>query len=134
MRTLKAFGIKDFRVMRMVFAFALVFAMLFSAVEVANPGLFGVVEAHAGERNETPDINVQTITVDENTSDKLMNGIIGWILDLVRYVGIGILIWGVVEIVLSFTQDMPDKKIKGITLAFSGVMCIALKSVLNSIL
>ena len=133
MRTLKAFGIKDFRVMRTVFAFALMFAIMFSTVEVANTGLFGVVEAHASS-TETPDINVSTITVDENTSDKLMNGIIGWILDLVRYIGIGILIWGFVEVVLSFTQDMPDKKIKGITLAFSGVMCIVLKSILNGIL
>lgn len=75
-----------------------------------------------------------TITVDDTTtSDGLMGGIVGMLLTIVRYVGIGILVWGIVEIVLSVTQDMPDKKIKGIMLAFSGALCIALKTVLVSL-
>ena len=71
-----------------------------------------------------------TIKTDEVNTDNLMAQIITWMLKIVQYVGIGILVWGVVEIVLSFTQDMPDKKIKGITLAFAGAVCIGLRAVL----
>ncbi len=70
---------------------------------------------------------------DTTSTDNLMGTIIAWMLKLVQYIGIGILVWGVIEIVLSFTQDMPDKKIKGITLAFSGAVCIGLKAVLGTL-
>ena len=63
----------------------------------------------------------------------LMGNIIGIILTLMRYVGVALLVYGVVEIVMSFMQNQPEAKTKGIIMALCGVVMIALKSVLQAI-
>ena len=67
------------------------------------------------------------------SADTLMGNIIGIILTITRYVGVAIVIFGVYEIVMSFTQDMPEKKVKGITLALAGIVMIGLKSLIQAI-
>lgn len=73
-----------------------------------------------------------TVTVDSNaTMDSVMGNVIGFILQLSKWVGIGLLIYGVYEIVMSFMQNQPEAKTKGIIMAFAGVILIALKSALS---
>lgn len=73
------------------------------------------------------------VSIDESSmkADTLMGNVIGIILTITRWVGVAILIFGVYEIVMSFTQDMPEKKVKGITLALAGVVMVALKSLIS---
>lgn len=75
-------------------------------------------------------VTFNTSTLDNAKADTLMSNIIGILLTITRWVGVAIVVFGVYEIVMSFTQDMPEKKVKGITLALAGVIMIALKSLL----
>lgn len=73
-----------------------------------------------------------SVTVDDNaTMDNVMGNVIGFLLTMTRWVGIALLIYGVYEIVMSFMQNQPEAKTKGIIMAFAGVVLIALKSALS---
>lgn len=71
-----------------------------------------------------------TITASGTNASDLMGSIIGILLTITRFVGVALVIYGIYEIVMSFTQQQPEAKTKGIILALSGVAMIALKSIL----
>lgn len=72
-----------------------------------------------------------SVTVNDNaTMDSVMGNVIGFLLTMTRWVGVALLIYGVYEIVMSFMQNQPEAKTKGIIMAFAGVVLIALKSAL----
>ena len=75
-------------------------------------------------------VNFNTNSLNSADATGLMSNIIGILLTITRWVGVAIGVFGVYEIVMSFTQDMPEKKVKGITLALAGVVMIASKSLL----
>lgn len=62
-----------------------------------------------------------------------MEKIFGVILTVMRFIGIGMVIWGIYSIVMSVTQERPEEKVKGIALALSGVVMIGLKSLLQAV-
>lgn len=62
----------------------------------------------------------------------LMGKIIGILLTITRYVGVALVIYGVYEVVMSFMQNQPEAKTKGIVMALAGVAMIALKSILQA--
>jgi hypothetical protein len=62
----------------------------------------------------------------------LMGKIIGILLTITRYVGVALVIYGVYEVVMSFMQNQPEAKTKGIVMALAGVAMIALKSILSA--
>lgn len=73
-----------------------------------------------------------SVTVDSSaTMDTVMGNVIGFLLTMTRWVGVALLIYGVYEIVMSFMQNQPEAKTKGIIMAFAGVVLIALKSALG---
>lgn len=96
--------------------------------------LFGgnTVPVLAGTKDPTPAPGSGTsVSVDSNaTMDSVMGNVIGFLLTMTRWVGIALLIYGVYEIVMSFMQNQPEAKTKGIIMAFAGVVLIALKSAL----
>ena len=59
-----------------------------------------------------------------------MGKIIGILLTITRYVGVALVIYGVYEIVMSFMQNQPEAKTKGIVMALAGVVMIGLKSII----
>jgi hypothetical protein len=61
----------------------------------------------------------------------MMGNILGILLTITRFVGVALCIYGVYEIVMSFMQQQPEGKTKGIIMALSGVAMIGLKSILN---
>lgn len=63
----------------------------------------------------------------------LMGRIIGILLTITRYVGVALVIYGVYEVVMSFMQNQPEAKTKGIIMALAGVAMIALKSILAAV-
>ena len=63
----------------------------------------------------------------------LMGNIVGVLLTIVRFAGVGLVVYGVFEIVQSFMQNQPEAKTKGVIMALSGIVMIALKSVLSSL-
>lgn len=69
---------------------------------------------------------------DLNAND-LMGKIIGILLTITRFVGVALVIYGVYEIVMSFMQNQPEAKTKGIIMALAGVVMIALKSILQGL-
>lgn len=60
----------------------------------------------------------------------MMGKIIGLLLTVTRYVGIGLIVFGIYEVVMSFIQQQPEAKTKGIVMALAGLIMAALKSVL----
>lgn len=69
---------------------------------------------------------------DANATD-LMGKIIGILLTITRFVGIALVVYGVYEVVMSFMQNQPEAKTKGIIMALAGVVMIALKSILQGV-
>ena len=63
----------------------------------------------------------------------MMGKIIGILLTITRFVGVALIIYGVYEIVMSFMQNQPEAKTKGIIMALSGSVMTALKSILKNI-
>lgn len=64
---------------------------------------------------------------------EMMGKIIGILLTITRFVGIALIVYGVYEIVMSFMQNQPEAKTKGIIMALAGVVMTALKSILQSL-
>lgn len=67
------------------------------------------------------------------TASQMMGRIIGIMLTITRFAGVGLVLFGVYEIVMSFMQQQPEAKTKGIIMALSGVVMIALKSILQAV-
>lgn len=77
------------------------------------------------------------ISPDESTDmgqfTSIMNKVIGILLTVMRYGGVVMLIYGVYEIFMSFSQNQPEAKTKGIWFVAAGVAMISLKSILSAI-
>lgn len=63
----------------------------------------------------------------------MMGKIIGILLTISRFVGVALVVYGVFEVVMSFMQNQPEAKTKGIIMALAGIVMTALKSILQSI-
>ncbi len=74
-----------------------------------------------------------TVTVDEGTTaESAMGAVIGVVLTIMRYVGVAMVIYGIYEIVMSIQNNQPEAKTKGIIMALSGVVMIAIKSLISA--
>lgn len=62
-------------------------------------------------------------------AETMMGKIIGVLLTISRYVGVALVIYGVYEVVMSFMQNQPEAKTKGIVMALSGAVMVSLKSI-----
>lgn len=80
------------------------------------------------------DFESVTITASgtESATD-LMGKVIGIMLTITRFAGIGLVVFGIYEIVMSFMQQQPEAKTKGIIMALAGIVMIALKSILQAV-
>lgn len=77
------------------------------------------------------DVDV-TADTDLDAAD-MMGKIIGMLLTITRFVGVALVVYGVYEVVMSFMQNQPEAKTKGIIMALAGIIMTALKSVLQSL-
>ena len=128
MKTLKKFG------KMLVVMMALVMMLGVVPVAAANTTPTGNTAGNTGSGTSLGNTSVDfNSNLSESTADDLMGKVIGIVLTISMYVGIAILVFGVYEIVMSFTQDMPEKKVKGITLALAGVVMIGLKAILKGL-
>lgn len=78
----------------------------------------------------------ESVSIDSTSSadaGTMMGRIIGILLTICRFVGIALVVYGVFEIVMSFMQNQPEAKTKGIIMALAGIVMTALKSVLVGI-
>lgn len=76
------------------------------------------------------DFGSVTVSTSSGSATSLMGKIIGILLTITRYVGVALVIYGVYEIVMSFMQNQPEAKTKGIVMALAGVVMIGLKSII----
>lgn len=77
-----------------------------------------------------------TVTIKNNSSSDagtMMGNIIGILLTITRFVGVALVVYGVYEVVMSFMQNQPEAKTKGIIMALAGVVMTALKSILKAV-
>ena len=74
------------------------------------------------------------VKIKESTGDpeSIMGKVIGILLTITRFAGVALCVYGVYEIVMSFMQSQPEAKTKGIIMALSGVVMVAMKSVLQN--
>lgn len=63
----------------------------------------------------------------------MMGKIIGILLTITRFVGVALVVYGVYEVVMSFMQNQPEAKTKGIIMALAGIVMTALKSILSGL-
>lgn len=73
-----------------------------------------------------------TVTGGGNAAE-MMGKVIGILLTITRFVGVALVVYGIYEVVMSFMQDNPQQKTKGIVMALSGIVMTALKSILRSL-
>lgn len=76
--------------------------------------------------------NVEVSAGADSDASGLMGQVLGILLTITRYVGVALVIYGVYEVVMSFMQNQPEAKTKGIVMALSGVVMIGLKSILSA--
>lgn len=77
-----------------------------------------------------------TVTVKSGAdadAGSMMGKIIGVLLTLTRFVGVALIVYGVYEVVMSFMQNQPEAKTKGIIMALAGAVMTALKSILSAV-
>ena len=65
-----------------------------------------------------------------NAND-MMGNIIGVLLGISKYVGLALVVYGIYEVIMSFMQNQPEAKTKGIVMALAGAVMITLKSILT---
>lgn len=77
---------------------------------------------------------IENVTVGTSAdAGGMMNKVIGILLTITRYVGVALVVYGVYEIVMSFMQNQPEAKTKGIIMGLAGAAMIALKSILQTV-
>lgn len=72
-----------------------------------------------------------SIATGDANGTQMMEKIVGILLTVTRYVGVALVIYGVYEVVMSFMQNQPEAKTKGIVMALAGVVMVGLKSLLG---
>ena len=71
--------------------------------------------------------------VNDADGTAMMSKVIGVLLTISKYVGIALVIYGIYEVVMSFMQNQPEAKTKGIVMALSGAVMIGLKSIVMAV-
>lgn len=76
------------------------------------------------------DFGSVTVSGDNVSANTVMGKVIGMLLTITRFAGVALAVYGVYEIIMSFTQNQAEAKTKGVIMTLSGVIMVALKSVL----
>ncbi len=95
-------------------------AMVVSAVSKASCDLSGSI----------PTVNLPGSDVDPDT---IFSKVLGVIMLVARYVGIGLLIWGLVMFAFSVKNDDAESKQKAISTMVAGVVAIAINAIYSII-
>lgn len=101
--------------------------MNYALSAVAAAGMMTAVSA-AADFNQTVNL-----TSNDVEAEDMVGRIIGILLTITRYVGIALVVYGVYEVVMSFMQNQPEAKTKGIVMALAGAVMIGLKTILSNI-
>lgn len=107
-------------------------------------GLFRKIMAGAGIMSAMASMSATTAFANGGFTDDvtvqgggdaatMMGKILGILLTITRFVGVALVVYGVYEVVMSFMQNQPEAKTKGIIMALAGIVMTALKSILSGI-
>lgn len=69
--------------------------------------------------------------VENADMDTLMGGVATFVLDLLRWLGVFLLIWGIGQLYLSFRDENSDGKIKALLVCIAAIGLITLKFLLK---
>ena len=75
------------------------------------------------------DFGSVNVSGDDVSANTVMGKVIGMLLTITRFAGVALAVYGVYEIIMSFTQNQAEAKTKGVIMTLSGVIMVALKSV-----
>jgi len=67
-------------------------------------------------------------------ADSMMKKVIGILLGICKYVGVALIVYGIYEVVMSFMQNQPEAKTKGIIMALCGAVMMTIQSILTSVM
>lgn len=76
------------------------------------------------------DISIDASGVD---ADQAAPKLIGILLDICMYAGAALAVYGVYEVIMSFMQNQPEAKTKGIIMALAGAVMIGMKAILTGL-
>ena len=65
--------------------------------------------------------------------NSLMGGLIGMMLSIAKYAGMGLTVWGIIKTVMAYKDDNTNEITQGIRLAVVGIFLIGLRSILNAL-
>ena len=102
---------------------------LLKAVTAAETAMLSVntaLTAHAAD-------DVEVLDIGDKTMGDIVGSIISFILDIARYVGVALLVFGLYQLYTSFKDENPDGKIKAVTFCMTAVGLITLKTVLKAV-
>lgn len=73
-----------------------------------------------------------TIKVDDSASmEGVMGNVVGFMCSIARYIGIGLLVYGAIQLYMSFKDENPDGKIKAISFCVVAIGLISIKTALK---
>ena len=64
--------------------------------------------------------------------DGTMKTVLGYMFTVTKWAGIALILFGVYEVVMSFMQNQPEAKTKGIIMAVAGAVMIGLKPIVEA--
>ncbi len=108
------------------------FKRLFKSIYAAGASAAALASVTAAQASAFGD-DVTVSTTQGGDAGTLMGKIIGILLTITRFVGVALVIYGIYEVVMSFMQNQPEAKTKGIIMALAGVVMIGLKSIITSL-
>lgn len=104
-------------------------AMAIASVGAAVPATMAMTATTAFADFGTDDVTIAS----GGDAATMMGKIIGILLTITRFVGVALVVYGVYEVVMSFMQQQPEAKTRGIVMALAGIVMTALKSILSAI-
>jgi len=74
-----------------------------------------------------------TVNTTDVSANKLVNNLVGTILDIFRWIGVLLLVWAVGQVIMAFKNEDADSKSRAMMMAVVSILLITLKSVLQTI-
>ncbi len=68
----------------------------------------------------------------DSNIDGTMGKVLGYVFVITKWIGVALILYGIYEIVMSFMQNQPEAKTKGIIMAVSGAVMIGIKPIVEA--
>ena len=77
------------------------------------------------------------VTVKETTiqgADELVSTLLGFVAKMAQYIGMILLVWGVIQFIMAFRNEVADSKSRSIMVCVMAIVLISIQPIANTIL